>query len=58
MASTIRELDKIKSKFFDPTLILFFSDAVNFRKQVDPSYKGHRNRKKPCGYTKSNQQAT
>ena len=48
--NTIRELDKIQSQFFDPTLILFFSDAVNFRKQVDPSYKGHRNRKKPCGY--------
>ena len=30
--------------------ILFFSDSVNFRKTVDPDYKGHRNRKKPCGY--------
>jgi len=30
--------------------ILFFSDSSNFRKLVDPDYKGHRNRKKPCGY--------
>jgi len=30
--------------------ILFFSDSVNFRKRIDPTYKGHRNRKKPCGY--------
>lgn len=30
--------------------ILFFSDSVNFRKSIDPEYKGHRNRKKPCGY--------
>jgi DNA polymerase-1 len=30
--------------------ILFFSDAINFRKSIDPDYKGHRNRKKPCGY--------
>lgn len=30
--------------------ILFFSDSINFRKSIDPDYKGHRNRKKPCGY--------
>ena len=46
----VRDLDRIKSEFFDPDIILFFSDAINFRKRVDPDYKGHRNRKKPCGY--------
>ena len=30
--------------------ILFFTDSINFRKSIDPAYKGHRNRKKPCGY--------
>lgn len=30
--------------------ILFFSDSTNFRKSLHPDYKGHRNRKKPCGY--------
>ena len=57
--NTIRELNKIQAEFFDSSLILFFSDSTNFRKSVDPSYKGHRNRKKPCGYKRViNQLAT
>jgi len=49
--ATTRELTKIKNKFGSfSTLILFFSDSVNFRKKILPAYKGHRNRKKPCGY--------
>lgn len=31
-------------------VILFFSSPKNFRKKIYPAYKGHRNRKKPCGY--------
>lgn len=49
-ANTIKDIEKIKSIFFDANVILFFSDSTNFRKQIQPSYKGHRNRKKPCGY--------
>ena len=45
-----RELKKIAQNFFDPEFILFFSDSKNFRKSIQPAYKGHRNRKKPCGY--------
>ena len=45
-----RELKKISQNFFDPEVILFFSDSRNFRKTIQPAYKGHRNRKKPCGY--------
>ena len=46
-----RDIDKIKSDFGGyATPILFFSDSVNFRKKISPDYKGHRNRKKPCGY--------
>ena len=45
-----RELKKISQNFFDPEMILFFSDSKNFRKSIQPAYKGHRNRKKPCGY--------
>ena len=46
-----RELDKINDAIpFNSGLILFFSDSVNFRKSILDSYKGHRNRKKPCGY--------
>jgi len=46
-----RELFKIATDLgcFDDS-ILFFTDSVNFRKRIDPAYKGHRNRKKPCGY--------
>lgn len=51
-AAVKRELLKITNNFLwdVPELILFFSDSVNFRKSIQPSYKGHRNRKKPCGY--------
>jgi DNA polymerase-1 len=31
-------------------LHLFFSSSNNFRKKIAESYKGHRNRRKPCGY--------
>ncbi len=50
MSCVRRELKKIKQNFFDPEIILFFSDSKNFRKTIQPAYKGHRNRKKPCGY--------
>ena len=50
-SATKRELTKIKNKLGDfSDIILFFSDSVNFRKKIMESYKGHRNRKKPCGY--------
>jgi len=51
MALVERELFNIANDLgcFDD-FILFFSDATNFRKEIEPSYKGHRNRKKPCGY--------
>jgi len=49
--ATKRELTKLKDEFGSFSDIkLFFSDTKNFRKKIAPSYKGHRNRKKPCGY--------
>ncbi len=49
--ATKRELNKIRDKFGSfSEMILFFSDSKNFRKEILPDYKGHRNRKKPCGY--------
>ena len=49
--NTLREIQNIESNFFTSSgIILFFSDSVNFRKSIFDSYKGHRNRKKPCGY--------
>jgi DNA polymerase-1 len=51
LSATNRELTKIKDKFGSfSDVILFFSDSKNFRKKILPEYKGHRNRKKPCGY--------
>ena len=52
MTNVQRELTKIKGHFMwdVPEMILFFSDSINFRKKISPDYKGHRNRKKPCGY--------
>ena len=52
MRAVERELDKIGNHFpfSNPEKILFFSGPNNFRKRIDPAYKGHRNRKKPCGY--------
>lgn len=51
----VRELDKIADDLADHSdhLILFFSDSKNFRKDIYPDYKGHRNRKKPCGYRRA-----
>ena len=50
-SATCRELTKLRDQFGSfSTLILFFSDTKNFRKKILTSYKGHRNRKKPCGY--------
>ena len=45
-----RDIEKITNQYMDPDVYLFFSDSKNFRKQILPEYKGHRNRKKPCGY--------
>lgn len=52
LSNVQRELSKIKNEFLwdTPELVLFFSDSRNFRKKIYPEYKGHRNRKKPCGY--------
>ena len=44
----IQQIQDIFGSFSKP--ILFFSDSKNFRKKISPEYKGHRNRKKPCGY--------
>ena len=46
-----RDISNIQHQFGNfAKPILFFSDSKNFRKKISPDYKGHRNRKKPCGY--------
>ena len=45
-----RELRKIKTAMMEDELVLYFSSPRNFRKEIFPDYKGHRNRRKPLGY--------
>jgi len=48
-----RDLARIQTEFgsfFDEDLVLFFTSPNNFRKKILPEYKGHRQRKKPCGF--------
>ena len=50
-ANVLKDINRIIGEFGGFTEpVLFFSDSCNFRKEILPSYKGHRNRKKPCGY--------
>ncbi len=45
-----REIRKIKTAMMEDEIILYFSSPRNFRKEIFPDYKGHRNRRKPLGY--------
>ena len=46
-----KEFKRIRDEFpFYDEMILFFTSPNNFRKKILPEYKGHRNRKKPCGF--------
>ena len=50
-----RFLDTIgrwKNHFDCPEVELFFTGRDNFRKTVDPDYKGHRQKRKPLGFYK------
>lgn len=46
------ELTKLRQRFNSDDVLLFFTDRTNFRKTIDPSYKGNRTKRKPCGYLK------
>ena len=47
-----QEIDALCTRFETNKVILTFTDTVNFRKNVDPNYKGNRTKRKPCGYSK------
>ena len=47
-----REINNLKTKFDTDDVLLCFTDRVNFRKTVDPSYKGNRTKRKPAGFLK------
>jgi DNA polymerase-1 len=43
-------LTSLKRRFDTDRITLFFTDTENFRKTVDPEYKGNRMKRKPVGY--------
>lgn len=45
-----QEIDRLKRRFETDRVLLFFSDSKNFRKTIDPEYKGKRTKRKPVGY--------
>ena len=45
-----RELNNLKTKFDTDDILLCWTSRKNFRKTVDPNYKGNRTKRKPCGY--------
>jgi len=44
------EITSLKRRFDTESVVLYFSDSKNFRKLVDPDYKGKRTKRKPVGY--------
>jgi DNA polymerase I len=44
------EINNLKKRFDTDRVLLYFSDSKNFRKLVDPEYKGKRTKRKPVGY--------
>jgi DNA polymerase-1 len=44
------EITSLKRRFDTDNVVLYFSDTKNFRKEIDPDYKGKRTKRKPVGY--------
>ena len=47
-----QDIENLYTKFETNRAIFFLTSPVNFRKEVEPSYKGNRIRRKPCGFKK------
>ena len=45
-----KDIQRVQDEFMCNDVILFFTSPNNFRKKILPEYKGHRQRKKPCGF--------
>ena len=48
----VQEMENLYTKFDTHRAVLFLTSPVNFRKEVEPSYKGNRTRRKPAGFKK------
>ncbi len=49
----LRNIQELQQRFESDKVLLTFTDKQNFRKDVDPNYKGNRTKRKPAGYTKA-----
>jgi 5'-3' exonuclease len=47
-----KELKNLRTMFDSDNILLTFTASDNFRKDIDPNYKGNRVKRKPCGYLK------
>jgi 5'-3' exonuclease len=47
-----QEINNLKTRFDTTEVLLAFTDLRNFRKEIDPTYKGNRVKRKPAGYLK------
>jgi DNA polymerase-1 len=45
-----RQIQDLKERYESDDVLLYFTGPNNFRKQVDPEYKGNRVKRKPAGY--------
>ena len=47
-----QEIEDLKTRFDSDDVLLTFTDRKNFRKDIEPTYKGNRVKRKPAGYLK------
>lgn len=45
-----REIRNLQQRFDTTFVTLYFTDSINFRKELDCTYKGKRTKRKPVGY--------
>jgi DNA polymerase-1 len=48
----MQEVENLFTRFSTDKGLFFLTSPVNFRKTVDPTYKGNRIKRKPCGFKK------
>lgn len=47
-----QRIAEFRERFDTNEFVLCWTDTKNFRKEIDPNYKGNRTKRKPCGYAK------
>ena len=47
-----KEINDLQTRFDSEDVLMAYTDRKNFRKEIDPTYKGNRTKRKPAGYLK------